>query len=93
MRESLKALKRIRQETCPSTYNIDFDKNACCNVIEYDLKVLEIIGKILSNEPKKDAKHFYYGLVLNALNDKIITFDEFVDIRYYLDTLNYLKGE
>lgn len=43
MTKGLEALKRIRQETCPSTYNVDFDKNDCCNIIEKELKVLWII--------------------------------------------------
>lgn len=37
----LEALKRIRQETCPATYNQDFDKEECCDIIETALKRLE----------------------------------------------------
>ena len=40
--ESLEALKRIRQETCPATYMPDFDKEECCNVIEKDLKLGQV---------------------------------------------------
>lgn len=43
MSKSLEALKRIRQETCPATYMPDFDKDECCNIIEKELKALEII--------------------------------------------------
>ena len=50
--EGLKALKRIRQETCPATYNPDFNKLECCDVIEKELitgeknrKALELIIK------------------------------------------------
>ena len=39
----LEALKRIRQETIPATYNQDFDKEECCKIIETALKALEII--------------------------------------------------
>ena len=35
---ALEALKRIRQETAPNTYNSDFDKNECCDIIEDTLK-------------------------------------------------------
>ena len=43
MNDSLKELKRIRQETCPATYMNDFDKEESCNIIEKDLKALKII--------------------------------------------------
>ena len=32
------AIKRIRQETAPCTYNMDFDKNECLKVIEDSIK-------------------------------------------------------
>lgn len=41
MSKELDALKRIRQETIPATYNQDFDKEECCNIIETALKELE----------------------------------------------------
>ena len=41
--KALEALKRIRQETCPATYNPDFDKLKCCDIIEDALTVLQII--------------------------------------------------
>lgn len=41
MSKGLTALKRIRQETCPATYNPDFDKDECCNIIEAELKEKE----------------------------------------------------
>lgn len=43
MTKGLKALKRIRQETCPATYMPDFDKNQCCDDIEKELKAFYII--------------------------------------------------
>lgn len=43
MSKGLEALKRIRQETCPATYMNDFDKNECCDIIEKELKALEIL--------------------------------------------------
>ena len=43
------AIKRIRQETCPATYMADFDKEACLQVIEADVKekrrLLSLISK------------------------------------------------
>lgn len=48
--QSKEALKRIRQETTPATYMVDFDKNECCDIIEKDLKELEQYRKLF-NEP------------------------------------------
>ena len=45
MSKGLKALKRIRQETCPATICPDFDKEECCNIIEKELRVFEICLK------------------------------------------------
>ena len=36
--DALEVLKRIKQETAPNTYNPDFDKNECCDIIENELK-------------------------------------------------------
>lgn len=36
--ELKEAIKRIRQETAPCTYNTDFDKEECLKVIEDNLK-------------------------------------------------------
>ena len=47
MNKGLAALKRIRQETCPATYNPDFDKEECCNIIEAELIRLEMQEKVL----------------------------------------------
>lgn len=47
MSKGLEALKRIRQETCPATYNQDFDKNECCDIIEQELKDYEKIKDII----------------------------------------------
>jgi len=43
MNKEFEALKRLKQETCPATYNQDFDKNKCCNIIENALNVLKIL--------------------------------------------------
>ncbi len=34
------AIKRLRQETCPATYNRDFDKEKCLEAIEREIKWL-----------------------------------------------------
>jgi len=39
------ALKRLWQETAPATYMKDFDKRECCNAIEKDIEVLEILKR------------------------------------------------
>lgn len=40
---SKEAIKRLRQETIPATYMVDFDKNECINIIEKELNALEAI--------------------------------------------------
>lgn len=50
MSKSLEALKRLRQETAPATYIKDFDKKECCDVIERDLEMLDIVKKYLKNK-------------------------------------------
>ena len=47
--KGLEALKRLRQETAPATYMKDFDKEECCNVIETELRALEIIKTVCPN--------------------------------------------
>lgn len=38
---SKEALKRLKQETAPATYMVDFDKDECIEVIRKDLEILE----------------------------------------------------
>ena len=44
---SKEALKRLWQETAPATYMKDFDKKECCDAIERDLEVLDILKRIV----------------------------------------------
>ena len=70
MSKGLEALKRIRQETCPATYMQDFDKNECCDIIEKELKALEIIKKsVVEMSNTKVLMGDYYQVVL-ALDQK-----------------------
>lgn len=41
MMNSKEALKRLKQETAPATYMVDFDKDECIEVIRKDLEILE----------------------------------------------------
>lgn len=50
MEKEFEALKRIRQETAPATYNPDFDKKECCDVIEQALQRLEAIDNAKPSE-------------------------------------------
>lgn len=50
------AIKRLRQETCPATYNKDFDKEACIRVIEERVRKQNEILRIL-----KDGLSPYIG--------------------------------
>lgn len=47
------AIKRLRQETAPATYNPDFDKEACLKAVESELErdgvVNELVRRLLSN--------------------------------------------
>ncbi len=43
MQKEFDALKRIRQETAPATYNPDFDKLECCNILYQALTELKTI--------------------------------------------------
>lgn len=42
------ALKRLWQETAPATYMQDFDKKECCDIIERDLEILDILKKFIT---------------------------------------------
>jgi len=44
------ALKRLRQETCPATYNPDFNKEECLEVIEKALLELKAIKEAKPSE-------------------------------------------
>ena len=47
------ALKRLRQETCPATYNPDFNKEECLEVIEKALLELKAIKEAEPSEALK----------------------------------------
>lgn len=47
---SKEALKRLWQETAPATYMIDFNKKECCDAIERDLNVLEILKPLIEED-------------------------------------------
>lgn len=60
------ALKRMWQETAPATYMKDFNKKECCDAIERDLNILEILKKHIVGVAQRDndgEKEFYVGLV------------------------------
>lgn len=66
MSKGLEALKRIRQETCPATYNNDFDKNERCDIIEKELQALEII-----KEKEVNVFIFLHSGDLETYNDMV----------------------
>lgn len=55
MKKEFEALKRIRQETIPATYNPDFDKGKCCDIIE----------KALLKAQKNENKLEYDNIIKN----------------------------
>ena len=54
---SKEALKRLWQETAPATYMKDFNKKECCDVIERDLEMLEIVKKFLLNTTMTEQEY------------------------------------
>lgn len=89
--EGLKALKRIRQETCPATYNPDFNKLECCDVIEKELKRLEEIDDILNTGGGIWAENGIVSKKLKALEivKKYIRVDKPFNMACYI----YLNDE
>ena len=72
--KALEALKRLKQETCPATYMPDFNKLECCDIVEKELKALEIIKNKGVN-------------VLNFIPHFIISKPEYDEYQYYLDNV------
>ncbi len=67
------AIKRLRQETCPNTYMPDFDKEECLQVIEKDLKPLEILKPLCSIHKTPKMNYMYLrvgGVVVKKLNEE-----------------------
>ena len=68
--EIKEAIKRLRQETVPNTYNPDFDKEECLKVIEDEINQKDLIERALQEGVwyeddgvmlfSNDVK-FYYG--------------------------------
>lgn len=67
---SKEALKRLWQETAPATYMKDFDKKECCDVIERDLEMLEIVKKFLLNTTMTEEEYEKFKEWLNNENDR-----------------------
>ena len=59
------AIKRLRQETCPATYNKDFDKEECLKTIEAELEKLKRPKTVqeVVDSMTKEQKQFLYDLV------------------------------
>ena len=62
------ALKRLRQETCPATYNPDFDKEECCDVIEKALLELKAIKEAKPSEALKCLEDLRDYLLRDRVN-------------------------
>lgn len=67
---SKEALKRLWQETAPATYMKDFDKKECCDAIERDLEMLEIVKKFLLNTTMTGEEYKKIEEWLNNENDR-----------------------
>lgn len=76
------ALKRLKQETIPATYNPDFDKNECIDIIEKELN-------------QKDYLEFMFKMVLTSAKTHFVRHDEIFTISLTFDdnsvVANYLK--
>ena len=87
---SKEALKRIRQETAPATYMKDFNKKECCDVIEKDLEVLEIIKHIVKIADYSD-RTIQGGNLVILVGGEIKTFEEYQKIKEWLENENENK--
>lgn len=72
--KSKEALKRIRQETAPATYMPDFNKEECCEAIEKDLEVLEILKNNLhievDHKPADWLNNKYFIFIRNSEDEE-----------------------
>ena len=87
------ALKRIRQETCAATYNPDFDKGECCDVIEKALlelqaiketkpsKALECLEKIGSVPMFIDERTYKYKPLKKVIPDTYTTIKQALETK------------
>ncbi len=68
------SIKRLRQETCPATYNPDFDKEACLQVLENRITRLAKLERYLVKW--KDQ------LLIEGVNSKMMVVN---DIEYLIE--------
>ena len=82
------ALKRLKQETCPCTYNPDFDKNEC----------LEVIKKTLEEQKNeliklREERQFYRNSGINKSQEikEIVEFVNFIveNSKIFVDKIGY----
>ena len=66
---SKEALKRLKQETAPATYMVDFDKDECIEIIRKDLERLEELEE--ENDNLLDDK--LELVIKNKQQDMLIT--------------------
>lgn len=83
---SKEALKRLKQETAPATYMVDFDKDECIEVIRKDLEILE--------KYKSAIKIINDALELYVADDEIgvenrSSFIDYEDSELLKEVLNY----
>ena len=85
---SKEALKRLWQETAPATYMKDFDKKECCDVIERDLEVLEILKRIV--KIVDCSKH-----PITSLDDQLVILSggEIKDVKEFDKIKEWLNNE
>lgn len=75
MEKAFDALKRIRQETLPATYNPDFDKGECCDILYQALTELKAIKEkrieyISGRFPNKEI--IYLKNAIEQCNDQAL---------------------
>lgn len=80
---SKEALKRLKQETAPATYMVDFDKDECIEVIRNELERLEKAIKIIN-----DALELYVADDEIGVENRS-SFIDYEDSELLKEVLNY----
>lgn len=77
------ALKRLKQETCPCTYNPDFDKDECLEVIK---KTLEDQRDELINLRKEKQFYRNTGIEKSQEFKELVEFVNFIVVNSIIHT-------
>lgn len=86
MMNSKEALKRLKQETAPATYMVDFDKDECIEIIRNDLEQLEKYKSAI--KIINDALELYVDFYEIGVENRS-SFIDYEDSKLIKEVLNY----